>query len=45
MLTIAVTEKYFELLPDRKIKGYMGMEKNYFQNGVPEGYFPKTAAE
>lgn len=24
------TEKYFELLKDRKVKGYLGQEKNRF---------------
>lgn len=23
-------DKYFELLKDRKVKGYLGEEKNYF---------------
>lgn len=25
------TEKYFELLKERKVKGYLGQEKNYFE--------------
>lgn len=27
---IVTAEKYFELLSERKIRGYLGQEKNYF---------------
>lgn len=42
-LTCDFTEKYFELLNERKVKGYLGQEKNYFSKDVPEGYSPRTA--
>lgn len=28
------TEKYFELLNERKIKGYLFQEKNYFEKSA-----------
>lgn len=32
-----VTEKYFELLGERKVKGYLGMEKNYYSKAGEKG--------
>lgn len=43
LVALVLAEKYFELLKDRKVKGYLGQEKNYFGKDVPEGYSPKTA--
>ncbi|RMJ23361.1 hypothetical protein PHISP_05776 [Aspergillus sp. HF37] len=37
-------DKYFELLNDRKIKGFMGQEKNYFSKAPGEGPEPRTAS-
>lgn len=30
LLTVGFAEKYFELLGERKVRGYLGQEKNYF---------------
>lgn len=33
----AYIEKYFELLGERKVKGYLGMEKNYYSKAGEKG--------
>lgn len=30
LIHILFAEKYFELIKERKVKGYLGQEKNYF---------------
>lgn len=37
ILTPYAIDKYFELLHERKIKGYLFEEKNYFANGSAAG--------
>lgn len=33
-LLTSLAEKYFELLSERKVKGYLGQEKNYFEKSA-----------